>query len=134
MYTPYSERVFNFRGQVQGFAIGAAVVAGIMLGAPALFPGPASATDATQIADQFGVTVVWSTAPCSLMDPTAQGCFLTNTPNTVYVSPGLSAMRTRYAVLHEIGHVMQHRLGESIDECGADQFAQSLGARFGHYC
>lgn len=126
--------MFKMRGQVQGFVVGAAVMAGVMLGAPALFHAPASATDATQIADQFGVTIVWSTLPCSLMDTTAQGCFLDNTPSTVYVSPKLSELRTSYAVLHEIGHVMQHRLGEPISECDADKFAQSLGAQFGHYC
>lgn len=120
-------------GFVSALVLVGAAVGGVIV-APALASSPASSTDATQIADQFGVTVVWSTVPCSLMDPTAEGCFLANTPSTVYVSAGLSALRTRYAVLHEVGHVMQHRLGESISECGADQFAQSLGARFGHYC
>src|SRR5690554_8078992 len=109
----------NFRGQVQGFAVGAAAVALVMVGMPSLFPAPTATADMDELANQFGVTIVWSTAPCAPMDAEANGCFLINTPNTVYVSPNLQTDYTRYAVLHEIGHVMQYKVDGTISECAA---------------
>lgn len=95
----------------------------------ALIPKPGAVVP-DEIAAQFGVTVqVVSETPCGLA-----GCFLRATPDTIYIEPGFDGEELRYLILHEIGHVIQHRLGIPLDECGADRFAQSMGSTFGAYC
>ena len=88
-------------------------------------------TQYDEIARDFGVTIVWDT---SLVPSCGDyGCHTVLTPNVIYVSPDLGDGTMRI-VLHELGHVMQWRLGIPKDECGADQFAASLGAGWGSYC
>lgn len=86
---------------------------------------------AEEIASSFGVTIVWNThlvPSCG-----SYGCHSVLTPNVIYVSPDLGD-DTRRIVLHELGHVMQWRLGIPADECGADRFAAALGEAWGDYC
>ncbi|MBB4667068.1 hypothetical protein BKA24_001777 [Microbacterium marinum] len=63
------------------------------------------------------------------------GCFHSATPNTIYLSPGLTPTSLRYLTLHEYAHVTQHRDGTAMDECEADRLAIAWGAdpRFAHY-
>lgn len=125
----------NIRGQVQGFAIGAAVTAAIMIGGPQLLSAHPAETDATKIAAAFNVKIVWTTlSPCSAIRENIDGCFSPKTPATIYVSPTLNPANEYYIVLHEIGHVLQHRLGVVEDECAADRFAQSMRSTLGYYC
>lgn len=125
----------NIRGQIQGFAIGAAVMAAVMIGGPALLSSHADVSDATKIAATFGVKIVWSPlSPCILDGPEFTGCFDDHTPNTIYMKPGMDRANEYYVALHEIGHVLQHRLGKILNECDADRFAQSMGSTLGYYC
>ena len=109
-------------------------MAGIMLGAPALasphvFPTE-PLTDPTAIAAAFDAKIVRNTDGCGT--PTKSyievvGCASSTAHDTIYVSPDLEGEKLRYVVLHELGHVMQFRLGIERDECQADVFASSLG-------
>lgn len=136
MYTPYSEPVFNFRGQVQGFIVGAAVVAGIMLAAPAVFAAPtptlptAPLTDGDQIAAAFNVKVVWDISNCTKGEhpKVVLGCTFASDPSTIYINPVGTPERKHRTVLHELGHVVQARLGLEHSECNADKFADALQA------
>lgn len=135
VYTPYS-RTMNIRGQVQGFAIGAAVMAAVMLGAPSVLNATQSHPhSADEIAATFGVKIVWSVLPCKIALPTeTEGCFLPDTPNVIYVDPASQGeLRLHQTVLHELGHVVQQRLGIKRSECGADRFAMSLGSIGGNH-
>lgn len=124
----------RFRGQVQGFAVGAAVVAALMFGLPALTGLNSPSEDMDELAAQFDVEIVWSNVnPCTPSGP-AHGCYLNATPSLIYVSPDMPAEFLRYTVLHEIGHVVQQRLWLPPSECAADRFAQSLGTIKGAYC
>src|SRR5690554_4482123 len=91
---------------------------------------PASAADMEELAARFDATIVWTDSDrnCGV------GCFWADTPNVIYVSPGMDAESTRHVVLHEIGHVLHHRVGMPVDECAADLFAQSMGSTMGGYC
>jgi hypothetical protein len=91
-------------------------------------------TDTDQIASQFSVTIHWSKKlTCGTVD--AGGCTFAHSTKDIYVLGGLPAEQTRSVILHEIGHVMQNRLGQPADECKADEFARSLGATwFGYDC
>lgn len=112
------------------FAVGfiAALIAPFIL-LVVLVPKPGMTVD-NDIASQFGVTVqIVEDPPCG-----ESGCFLRATPDVIYVKEGLGAEWFRYVVLHEIGHVIQYRLGLPMDECAADRFAQSMGSEHGGYC
>lgn len=126
----------NTKSTIQGIAIGAALTAAVMIGIPALLSAHQPTENYTQIAEDFGVTIVWTpVTPCAITGGThVIGCFVPTTPNTIYVQPNLPEGKTRYSVLHEIGHVMQWRLGRQLGECAADRFAQSLGSTGGNYC
>ena len=115
----------NIRGQVQGFAIGAAVMAAVMVGFPASTSAPVATNPYATIAAEFNVTIQWQTV--GLCGPGTTGCFDPTTPNVIYVKTGMDANETRYVVLHEIGHASQYRMGLPLDECNADEFARSLG-------
>lgn len=83
------------------------------------------------IAEQFGAKIIWE----NHCEPEERGgCFLPHTPDVIYVSEGMPADLEEYVILHELGHLMQHRLGQPFNECAADRFAQSLGSGFGEYC
>ena len=112
--------------------MGAAVIAAVMLGLPAILAPASPLKDMDEMAATFGVEIVWtSVSPCQGIRTDAIGCHIELTPSRIYVSPDLTASDTRYIVLHEIGHVVQSRLGIPLDECEADNFARSLGAVVG---
>ena len=116
-----------FKQRVQGFAVGAATVAAIMVGLPMLSassPNP----ELDEFAASLGVDIVWTSLnPCKLHRSDNIGCFVVATPNTIYVEPSIKnpGMDT-FAVLHELGHVMQNRRGLPLDEKGADRMAWAL--------
>jgi len=117
-------------GVLYGVVVSLLAVVGFLLINPLAAHGQSNA-----IAEKFGVTIVWSDDGCASVggiDPAA--CFNPATPSTIYVTPGLDEATTNHLVLHEIGHVMQNRLGLPNDECAADRFAQSLGSQLGYYC
>jgi Zn-dependent peptidase ImmA (M78 family) len=106
-----------------------------MIGGPALLTAHPAERDSTQIAASFGVNIVWAKhSPCELQGDVFLGCFTAATPNTIYVAPDMSDANEYYIVLHEIGHVLQHRLGNMQDECAADRFAQSMRSNLGMTC
>jgi hypothetical protein len=114
---------------VAGVASGAAV-AGLLWFGFALANPTSADNDPEAMAAQFDIAIVWSTAPCE----GALGCHWTQTPDVIYVDPTLDAAQTKHVVLHELGHVMQYRLGLPNDQCGADRFAESLGGGAPTYC
>lgn len=100
-----------------------------------MYANPGGAHDSESIAEKFGVTIVWQTRVfCAGPDDRVAGCFLPATPDTIYVRVDQVSDLEHYIVLHEIAHVIQYRLGQDRDECGADRIAQSLGASYGNYC
>jgi len=115
-----------FKQRVQGFAIGAATIAAIMVGLPML-SAPTPAPELDEFADSLGIQIVWTKHhPCEIYGNI--GCFTQTTPNVVYVEPDLGEDVTRYVLLHEVAHVLQFRLGEPLKECKADHIAALLGA------
>ena len=86
------------------------------------------------LAHNYGVTIFWEATHCSLISPGALACFLPATPNTIFVNPKLKEWEMHYAVLHELGHVLQHRAGQPLDECAADVYAHEHGAIAWSYC
>lgn len=56
------------------------------------------------------------------------GCFRSETPETIYVSPELMGDSLKYVVLHELAHVRQFSAGVPLDECEADVNAFTWGA------
>lgn len=102
-------------------ALGIALVAILVLGY-----APPAVSESHEIAAKFDVEVVFTDAlPCG---DEMGGCFLPQTPDVVYVRNGLAQATRNSVILHEIGHVLQHRLRLPQDECAADAFAQSMGA------
>ena len=122
-----------FKQRVQGFAVGAATVAALMVGLPMLSsPSPDPSLD--EFAESVGVEIVWSpVTPCTVTKPQSLGCFSLSTPDVIYVVPS-SNKKNNQVVLHELAHVMQHRLGLWLNECDADRLANTLGAHSGDYC
>lgn len=117
-----------FKQQVQGFAVGAAVVAALMVGVPAL-SAPSENTDVDTFAASVGVDIVWTEInPCNALGLKSQGCFTPTTPNTVYVAPSGPSKKAAYAAMHEIAHALQYRRGVALNECNADEIARLLGA------
>lgn len=80
-----------------------------------------------EIADEFGVDVTYfGTSPCGDTDHIL-GCWDPATPELIYVSATIDDPDLEmWVVLHEIGHVMHHRLGTDGTECAADMFARSV--------
>lgn len=97
-------------------------------------PFGSSSSQFDAIASAVGVSIDWDQnrlAECGGSE--ALGCFRPSAPGVVHVSPDLGDY-TRQVLLHELGHVLQHRLGQPLDECGADQFAASMGSDEGYHC
>lgn len=114
----------GMKHRVQGFVTGAAVMAGLMLGLPHMTAPLSPSEDWDGIAELFAVQIVWTESnPCMLTGQQVNGCFTASTPSMIYVSPSLDKTSTRELVLHEIGHVMQWRLGMPPSEPGADVFS-----------
>lgn len=105
-----------------------ALVAAGLLAALFLSADPAPARQPEDIASRFDVAVVWFEGDDSPCDAGSGGCFDPETPDVVYIMRGLDAEVERSLILHEIGHVLQFRLGLPLDECAADLFAESMGA------
>ena len=127
MRSRVSPWVPGLTGLVAGLAISLAVVGTFAYAT--WFP---SKTDPTRVAESFGVTVkVVDHLECSAAD--AIGCYSPVDPNTVYILAGLEPDVERYAVLHELGHVLQERAGVPRDECGAEAIARALGATYSSY-
>ena len=122
-----------FKQRVQGFAIGAAFVAALMIGLPLIgVPSPSPSLD--KFAASIGVEIAWApVTPCTITKPQSLGCYLPATPDVIYVVPS-SGKNNKQVVLHELAHVMQHRLGLWLNECDADRLANTLGAHSGEYC
>jgi hypothetical protein len=100
-----------------------------------MFINPGAAHDADSIAAKFDVQIVWQNRVlCAGPDDRVAGCFTPAAPDTIFVRTGQTPELERYIVLHELGHVIQYRLGLDRDECGADRFAQSMGSTYGNYC
>lgn len=117
-------------GAITGLAIGTVVLT-IAIASTTIHVEKTSPSD---IAAQFGVTVhYFKDARCGGAADAA-GCTLPGSTDTIYIQSGLPADVTRSATLHELGHIMQNRLGLPNDECKADQFARSLGATALAYC
>lgn len=118
-------------GAVIGLAVSAGAV-GTVLAASAA--PPVKQTDSVAIARQFNVKIdFFKDMTCGGVE--AWGCTRPGSTDTIYVKAGLSAEETRGVELHEIGHIMQNRLGLENNECQADAFARSLGAKwFGYNC
>lgn len=98
-----------------------------VLAIPIVF-APADQLDTTnKIASKFGVSIIWTSdwRNCSARGEMSQysGCWLSITPDVIYVSPGMPQNLEDFIILHETMHVLQHRLGSPIDECEADRFA-----------
>lgn len=114
-------------------------VAGLLIASGAGFAAMtaslnASSTKFDEIASAVGVSIDWDRerlAKCG--GDEALGCFRPSAPGVVHLSPDLGDY-TRQVLLHEIGHVLQHRLGQPLDECGADLFAASMGSDEGYHC
>jgi len=120
-----------FKQRVQGFAVGAAAVAAIMVGLP-FINGTSPTPELDAFAETLDIDIAWTAVnPCTPMDVRVKACFAEWTPNTIYVNPNRSPELVKYSVLHETAHVLQHRLGEDLDDCRADQIAQLLGAEEG---
>jgi len=122
-----------FKQRVQGFAIGAAAVAAIMVAVPLLNPRSID-PDMDAFAESVGITILWSdVTPCTPTTPNAVGCFTPATPDAIYVSKSLDNESRRFIVMHEIGHALANRLGSNeprqVREGRADSFARSLGAQ-----
>ena len=120
-----------FKQRVQGFAVGAATVAAIMVGLPMLSassPNP----ELDEFAASLGVDIIWTgTHPCLLKDPIYRACYTIFLPDTIFIDPAVAEYNQRFLVFHEIAHVLQHRLGEERDECQAYQIADAIGGT--HY-
>ena len=122
-----------FKQRVQGFVIGAAAVAAIMVGLP-LMSAPSPTPSLDEFAASIGVEIAWApVTPCTFAKPQSLGCYLPATPDVIYVVPS-SSKNNKQVVLHELAHVMQHRLGLWLNECDADRLANTLGAHSGEYC
>lgn len=119
----------TFFTYLAGFASALAVAGIVWLGFTLANP-LAAGNDAEAIASQFHVAVVWDATGCS----GAPGCHWTQTPDVIYLEPGRDAAATRQTALHELGHVMQYRLGLPADQCGADRFAEALGGGEPTHC
>lgn len=120
-------------GVVWGLVLSASVVLAFVL----INPWTARGTDA--VAAQFDVTVNWFDRddPTVCANPEGleyAGCFHYTQPDVINVMRGLTPEQEAHTVLHEIGHVLQNRLGLEPNECDADRFAQSMGSNFGAYC
>ena len=67
---------------------------------------------------------------CGSID--AAGCFVA--PDLIQVDTGVGELE-HDVVLHELGHLIQYRLGLPADECQADAFAILFGAtHVGYEC
>lgn len=119
-----------------GFAGGVVSVLAVVAAALAalVFSAPSNAAVADDLAGRFDVEVVWfgESSPCGEASERG-GCWQRVTPDVIYVQSGFDADTTRSIILHEIGHVVQYRLGIPMDECQADLFAISLGATWTGY-
>ena len=119
-----------FKQRVQGFAVGAAAVAALMIGLPMLNVGSPN-PELDKFAASLGVDIVWSaTHPCLLKNPAYDACFTPLLPNTVFVNPAISEGDQRFFVFHEIAHVFQHRLNMERDECQAYRVADAIDGTY----
>jgi hypothetical protein len=116
---------------IAGMCVMLAIVVGITFIVTTLNPTAADGSPES-IAQKFGVEIVWD-ADLHLRCG-GYACFSPATPDLIYVKPGLSDDETKRVVLHELGHVVEYRLGIPLDECNADRFAAALGATWGSYC
>lgn len=94
---------------------------------PTPLPPPPPDERARMIFDSMGVgdvRVVWTTDARNCGGPRG-GCFRTDTPDVVYVSPDLTGHVLAYVLAHEAAHVRQWRDGVVIDECDADARASA---------
>jgi len=119
----------QWKPYLAGFASALALVAvtvalvGANFGA---FAAPHKADGYDAIAKQIGLTITWKVPPTC---DNSYGCFTPLTPDVIYVSPNLRQSETYRIVLHEMGHVMQYRMGMAQNECKADQFAEIFMAQ-----
>jgi hypothetical protein len=119
--------------RLTAFAAGAVAALAVCAGALGLIAANAAPTrpaaESNEIAAEFAVEVGWfddTNNPCPT--ETSLGCYISEEdPDVIYVREDLGPL-TDSVILHEIGHVMQGRLGLPFDECGADDFARSMGA------
>jgi Zn-dependent peptidase ImmA (M78 family) len=123
-------------GRIHAFVAGAVTVLALVAGALLIWvlSAPAHSAESEDLASRFDVTVVWfdDNSPCG--DTTEHGgCWQRATPDVIYVQSGFDPDVERSMILHEIGHVLQHRLGLPLDECKADEFARSMGATWSGY-
>ena len=77
-------------------------------------------------ANVMGITVTFTESPCG--QERWGGCFSTDTPNVIFIAPGLDPVQTADIILHELAHVEQYRQGLGFDECEADRIATTWGA------
>lgn len=61
------------------------------------------------------------------------GCFQSDTPDTIYVSPSVKLYYLDYVIIHELGHLIDYANGtmsddSAVTECAADQYAKDAGA------
>ena len=112
----------------------AAVAAALCVTAGALALPPSTADAVTHpLTAPHDTKIMWTeTSVCA--DGKQGGCYLPETPNVIWVSDGMPDDLEEYVILHELGHLIQHRNGEPFDECAADRYAQTHGAQFGEYC
>lgn len=105
----------------------------IVWGAVAMLIGPRAEASTNDVAAGFGVQIIWVENIAEKCGDMTAGCWEEITPDTIYIGSKLEPEATRHAVLHELGHVMQNRLGQPFDECKADDFAQALGSTMQSY-
>lgn len=123
-------------GRVHAYVAGIVTVLAIAFGLllTLVLSAPQPATEANELADRFGVEIVWfdEVSPCGSVHEHG-GCWQRVSPDLIYVQSGIDEAIMQAVVLHEIGHVLRHRLGLPQDECAADAFALSMGATWTGY-
>lgn len=95
-------------------------------------PPPLDVTGLLASVGATDVTIDWTsedTANCGATGRGLGGCFSSQRPNIIVISPELTGDNLAYVLLHEYAHVTQHRAGKPLDECEADQLALSWGAK-----
>lgn len=90
---------------------------------PAVIPLP---TGEEILAEAGGaaVTIIWTDEEinCGVAVTGKGGCYRSDNPGAIYVSPGMGHESMKYVVLHEYAHFLGY------GECDADRFALDNGA------